>query len=313
MKERLLIGVLLAAAGAAAHAQEPARGALTLTVDGQSMMPARASTVVESRITTGRPYSAEATTEFVQVLGDGNKIVRKASVRVYRDGEGRTRREEIASDGTVKSISIYDPVSHVTFVLDPATRIARKSAVRVVYPSPLTDDQKREMETKLKTELVARERVAGKVALVAPADVPAEAASLEIRKRQVETMAAAGGVGAGVLQPALRSESRAVQEESLGQKAFDGVLADGKRVTTVLPAGAIGNQQPITVQSEQWFAPDLEILVMTRHSDPRTGETAYALSNIVRAEPAAGLFDVPADYTIQESSYLRTPAFDNPR
>ena len=54
-------------------------------------------------------------------------------------------------------------------------------------------------------------------------------------------------------------------------------------------------------------APDLEILVMTKHSDPRTGETTYSLSNITRGEPAAGLFDVPADYTIQESSYLRTP------
>ena len=97
-------------------------------------------------------------------------------------------------------------------------------------------------------------------------------------------------------------------EESLGQKMIDGVFADGKRVTTVLPAGSIGNQQPITVLSEQWFAPDLEILVMTKHSDPRTGETIYSLSNITRGEPAANLFDVPADYTIQDSSYIRTPA-----
>jgi len=114
----------------------------------------------------------------------------------------------------------------------------------------------------------------------------------------------------------LRSKQRLSQvkgadvknEESLGQKLIDGVLADGKRVTTVLPAGSIGNQQPITVLSEQWFAPDLEILVMTKHSDPRTGETIYSLSNITRGEPAAGLFDVPPDYTIQDSSYVRTPA-----
>jgi hypothetical protein len=47
---------------------------------------------------------------------------------------------------------------------------------------------------------------------------------------------------------------------------------------------------------------------MTKHSDPRTGETIYSLSNITRGEPAAGLFDVPPDYTIQDSSYIRTPA-----
>ena len=110
-----------------------------------------------------------------------------------------------------------------------------------------------------------------------------------------------------MLQPAVKGAD-AKNEESLGQKLIDGVLADGKRVTTVLPAGSIGNQQPITVLSEQWFAPDLEILVMTKHSDPRTGETTYSLSNITRGEPAAGLFDVPADYTIQDSSYVRTPA-----
>jgi hypothetical protein len=83
----------------------------------------------------------------------------------------------------------------------------------------------------------------------------------------------------------------------------EGVMADGKRVTTVLPAGAIGNQQPITVLTEQWFSPDLEILVMTRHSDPRSGDTTYTVTNIVRAEPQGSLFDVPADYTIVGSPY----------
>ena len=143
------------------------------------------------------------------------------------------------------------------------------------------------------------------MSLVAPADVPAQAAAEQVRKRQVETVVSGGG--RGVLQPAVRV-AQDVKEESLGQKMIDGVPADGKRVTTMLPAGSIGNQQPITVLSEQWFAPDLEILVMTKHSDPRTGETTYSLSNITRGEPAANLFDVPPDYTIQDSSYIRTPA-----
>jgi len=307
MRKGLVIGALLALAAAPVRAQEPAK--FTVTYDPQSMVPARTATVVETRITTGRPYSAEATTEFVQTLGDGNKIARKATVRIYRDGEGRTRREELATDGTVRSISIYDPVAHTTYVLDPATRTARKSAVRVMLPTTqaLTDEDKRKAETMIRTELEARGRVEGRVALVAPGDVPAQAASEDIRKRQVEAVVAAGG-GRGVIQPAMRTASDGKNEESLGQKLIDGVLADGKRVTTVLPAGSIGNQQPITVLSEQWFAPDLEILVMTKHSDPRTGETLYSLSNITRGEPAANLFDVPADYTIQDSSYIRTPA-----
>ena len=54
MKERFVLGVLLAvAAGAVAHAQEPARARRPVTVEGQSMVPERAATVVETRITTG--------------------------------------------------------------------------------------------------------------------------------------------------------------------------------------------------------------------------------------------------------------------
>jgi hypothetical protein len=307
MKRGLAIGALLVISAAFGRAQEPATFTRTAP---QSMAPGRVATVVETRITTGRPYSAEATTEFVQTLGDGNKIARKATVRIYRDGEGRTRREELATDGTVKSISIYDPVAHITYVLDPATRTARKSAVRVVAPTmqPATDEDKRKAETMVWTELEAAERLGGKVTLVAPRELPAQAASEEMLKRQVEMVASAAGRGRGVLQPAGRGSADAKKEESLGQKMIDGVLADGKRVTTVLPAGSIGNQQPITVLSEQWFAPDLEILVMTKHSDPRTGETTYSLSNITRGEPAANLFDVPPDYTVQDSSYIRTPA-----
>ena len=305
MKKSLTIGTLLATAAVSGLAQEPAK--FTVAYDPQSMTPARAATVVETRITTGRPYSAEATTEFVQVLGDGNKITRKAVVRIYRDGEGRTRREELATDGAVRLVSIYDPVAHTTYVLDPATRTARKSAVRVMLPTTLTDEDKRKIETMYLTEADARGRAGARVALVAPAEAPSQAVPEEMRKRMVETVVSAPGAGRGVVQPAVKRDDLK-NEESLGQKMFEGVLADGKRVTTVLPAGSIGNQQPITVLSEQWFAPDLEILVMTRHSDPRTGETSYSLSNITRGEPAAGLFDVPNDYTIQDSSYIRTPA-----
>jgi len=40
---------------------------------------------------------------------------------------------------------------------------------------------------------------------------------------------------------------------------------------------------------------------MTKHNDPRTGETTYRLTNIVQTEPARSLFEVPVDYTVKES------------
>jgi hypothetical protein len=264
-----------------------------------------AQTVIEAKVTTGRPYSAEATTEFVQVLGDGNRIARKATVRIYRDGEGRTRREELGADDQVKTISIYDPVAHVTYVLDPVTRVATKSAVRIVSPVGRGGFGGAAASEKISAEREASERLAGKM-VVAPVDLPSQASAEAQRKIQTEIVARGGG-GRGAVQPAMRGPGNA-KTESLGQKTIDGVPADGSRTTTVIPAGAIGNQQPITVVAEQWFSLDLEILLLTRHSDPRTGESTYTLSNITRGEPAAGLFDVPSDYTITESSYLRTPA-----
>ena len=312
MKVRIAAGVLIAlvSQGAAGQVRErvPSPAVPGVAVpEGQPGVPVmRASTVVEARVTTGRPYSAEATTEFTQVLGDGNKIARKVTVRIYRDSDGRTRREELGTDGTVRAVSIYDPVAHVSYVLDPATRTARKATMRIVYPASaaaLTDEDKKKIEAKMAADRGSSESAAGKIALVAPADVPAPAAAGEVRRRE-QIEAGAGGRGRGV-QPARIAQD--AKEESLGQKLIEGVMADGKRVTTVLPAGAIGNQQPITVLTEQWFSPDLEILVMTRHSDPRTGDTSYTVSNIGRAEPQASLFDVPADYTILESPY-RAPA-----
>jgi hypothetical protein len=69
----------------------------------------------------------------------------------------------------------------------------------------------------------------------------------------------------------------------------------------VIPAGQVGNERPITIISEQWRSPDLNVLVMTHHADPRTGESSYRLTNIVRAEPDPSLFIVPADYTVKDT------------
>ena len=92
---------------------------------------------------------------------------------------------------------------------------------------------------------------------------------------------------------------------SLGQQTIEGVSATGTRTTTEIPAGAIGNEQPIKIVSEQWFSPELQVLVLTKHSDPRTGETTYRLTGVVRAEQARSLFDLPPDYTLQESVIRR--------
>ncbi len=90
-------------------------------------------------------------------------------------------------------------------------------------------------------------------------------------------------------------------KEQLGKQNIEGVEAEGTRTTVTIPAGDIGNERPIEIVSERWYSPELQLVVMTRHSDPRFGETTYKLTNINRTEPAKSLFEVPSDYTIKES------------
>ena len=51
--------------------------------------------------------------------------------------------------------------------------------------------------------------------------------------------------------------------------------------------------------SERWYSPDLQTVVKSTRSDPRFGTTTFSLTNIQKAEPAAALFTVPADYTVK--------------
>jgi len=122
---------LLAQRGTVNFAQDPAAAeALLQKLAGEY----RARVAVEAKVTTGAPYSAEAITESTQVLADGNRINRKSVTRVYRDGEGRTRREEVDDTGTVVSVSIVDPVAHASYVLQPASRTAFRDPVRIALP-----------------------------------------------------------------------------------------------------------------------------------------------------------------------------------
>jgi len=91
-----------------------------------------------------------------------------------------------------------------------------------------------------------------------------------------------------------------VTTTSLGTQTINGVSATGTRTTRTIPAGAIGNEKPIVITSERWYSSDLQIVVMSKYSDPRTGETVMQVTNIQRSEPDASLFQVPADYTIEK-------------
>jgi hypothetical protein len=92
----------------------------------------------------------------------------------------------------------------------------------------------------------------------------------------------------------------APEQKSLGTQTIEGVEATGTQSIVTIPAGAIGNEQPIKIVSEQWYSPALQVVVMSKRSDPRSGEMVYRLTQLDRAEPAAALFQVPSDYTVKD-------------
>jgi TonB family protein len=244
----------------------------------------------------GAPYSAQAVTESIQTLTDGNRIVNRSSAAVYRDSEGRTRREQslkaigpFANGGQQsQTVFISDPVAGTSYTLDPGAQTARKMApLRFKVSGPKSNDP---ATTAPKQYQIAIEGTAanqdGKQYRVVP--VPDQL----LEKRQMETGMAMGWLDAN--NPAARTEA-------LGKQNIEGVEAEGTRTTVTIPAGKIGNELPIDLVSERWYSPELQVIVMTKHTDPRFGENGYKLTNISRSEPARELFEVPAGFTVKEN------------
>jgi hypothetical protein len=279
--------ILMAALGASALAQKTEVGNA-----GPNMMFFSTETRSADKLVKDAPYSADAVTETVQTLANGNHIVHKLTAQLARDSQGRTRREQnldamgpwAAAGEAVKLIMINDPVAGVTYHLEPKTN----TAVKISMP-PASDaeigaagpDGDRAM-VKFKTMHV-----------LAGASAPAGAEAGMI-----------GGPGMATASIVQMKEPGEVKSESLGQQTIEGVLATGTRTTRTIQANAIGNEQPIEIVSETWYSPELQTVVMSKHSDPQIGETTYRLTNIQRTEPPQSLFEVPANYTVREDQQM---------
>ena len=213
------------------------------------------------KVVKGAPFSALATSETTQTLADGNHINRKTQTNLYRDSLGRFRKE-VALQAIGPLAASGQPHSFIE-ISDP---VAGTNYV-------LEPEQK-----------IARQM---------PGPI-----GMQIRTK--------GGPGGGNVfyrdfkESKKESKEAEAKTESLGIETVGGVNAEGTRTTRTIAAGEIGNEKPITIISERWYSPDMQMEVKSTHSDPRFGNTTYALTNIQRTEPAATLFAVPAGYTIEQ-------------
>jgi hypothetical protein len=277
------LAVLCLSAGAAAQSGGTAPKTVLVQPNVKiiDMGPSYTTSIVGDPDVTAAPYSAKVIEESVQTLADGNTITHKTTSLIYRDGQGRVRREQSAqfigpmtvSGSTVGPpaqhemlrILINDPVSGMHYVLNSETKVATETSGL----APISTESGRGGDNLLKM----------------------------------------GTISVSVFEPSPETTTT----ESLGAQTMEGLTVTGTRVTRTIPAGQIGNAQPIQVITEQWYSADLQIMIMTKHSDPRTGTNTMQLTNVSRTEPDPSLFVVPPGYTIKTAGGRGIITYDVPQ
>jgi hypothetical protein len=235
---------------------------------------------------TNAPYQAEIETQTVQHLSDGNVIQNSHASKVARDSQGRTWTEETmdrigpwsSGTGPRTIIFISDPVTGNSYVLHPDSKTVEKMSVKQ-FPGGA--------ERGRRTMMIQRDERAGGPAGIT-ATIPGPDGPPRIEK-----------IGPG--------EPGDEQKEDLGTQQINGVAAQGKRLTRTIPANTIGNQLPIVSVTETWYSPELQMVVQSKHDDPRFGETTFNIKNIQKSEPPPDLFQVPSDYTVSDGPRITLP------
>jgi TonB family protein len=117
------------AVGGFSFAGHPQQGA------EQTFQFVSAEMAFDNKVVKGAPFSGEMVYESVQTLADGNRIVNRSSTPIFRDSQGRTRREQSftffgpfgGGNSERRTIHIFDPVNNSTYMLDPQNRTATKT------------------------------------------------------------------------------------------------------------------------------------------------------------------------------------------
>ncbi len=240
----------------------------------------------DAQVVKGKPYSADTSTETVQSLSDGNRIVHRTVSRFYRDSDGRTRREQTfgnvdpqhPSPHEVK-VFVDDPVSGAAFVLDPAS----KSADKLQRSPKFLDERNSEDDgTRNMARIVSDDETGNR----------SGPGHMMIKFRDEHS----GNPNA--VFTIMPDEVRDVVKEDLGTRTIEGVDCIGTRQTITIPAAAVGNEKPILIVRETWFAPAIGAMVQSTTDDPRYGKTTYQLTNVQLSEPARSLFEPPANFKL---------------
>ncbi len=294
MRSRMFVASILfgALAASMAIAQTPPAGPIAISgsIDELPPLAPKAGMVtmhvedMDVEPVKGAPFCATVATEHTQAFADGNRIHTSDNSTLCRDSEGRTRREAglnllgaAPQISAPKLITIVDPVACFRYMLDTESKTAHRMAI--ASPSK-------------------RGNAVG-MTVAGPGAIPEKGGQVMIYQH-VGTAGPNMVVNDNVFfkKAGQGSDEPAPTTESLGDQTIDGIHATGTRMTTTIPAGKMGNEQPILVTSERWYSPELKATIMTKHSDPWAGELKTQFTNVNTSEPDSSMFSVPSDYKV---------------
>lgn len=229
--------------------------------------------LLNDRLVKNQPLAAVFESETVRLQPNGTALTTRVVTRIYRDRHGRTRRMQttVAANGTTAPNS--NTAESIT-IEDPVAGFTYliNPATRTAFRYKLSVNQP---QGSAFNDLVPR-----------TVDV--------LRNDDPQT---------GLVKKYRLEQPRV---EALGRQELNGVEAEGRRVRFRIPAGAVGNATETEATHETWIARDLKILVKSSTKNPLIGEHNFRVIELMRSEQPASLFEVPSDYTIQESGVVRT-------
>lgn len=100
--------------------------------DGPGFGPRGGGHMRHEPVVTGAPYSGTISEQRQQTLADGNQITRQTETKVYRDSQGRVRREMTRTNRSGESqsfVTIFDPVAGFEARLNTQKLTAEKHPV----------------------------------------------------------------------------------------------------------------------------------------------------------------------------------------
>jgi len=249
------------------------------------------------------PFTADVITQYDRTLDNGAHIHRESRGKIFRDNQGRMRTESRAPSVKPGSpnydhITINDPVQQIIIYLNPKNKTATILRLSDVDPSAPAESAK-QSKPKGKNTI----RVGGQPGIGSgPTDtlgvpqVPGGQGSLPA----AHPVQAPDGT-TSKMDATIFANTAGATIVPLGTKIVEGASATGTRTTRTINAGTMGNDKPIVCITDTWVSSDLKVTVLTETDDGQAGHSTMKLVNIVRSEPNASLFQVPADYTIKDN------------